>query len=57
MQLGVGLGNRTLDQALMEKVEEGIVRAEDAWHHAVKRAAFEPYCDPAWLADQGVAES
>jgi twitching motility protein PilT len=53
MQLGVGLGNRTLDQALMEKVESGVIRAEDAWHHAAKREAFEPYCDPAWLEDQG----
>jgi twitching motility protein PilT len=57
MQLGSALGNRTLDQALMEKVEAGIVRAEDAWHHAAKRAAFEPYCDAAWLADQGLEEA
>jgi twitching motility protein PilT len=57
MQLGSGLGNRTLDQALMEQVEAGIVRAEDAWHHAAKRVAFEPYCDPGWLAEQGAVES
>ena len=54
MQLGSGLGNRTLDQALLEKVEAQIIRPEDAWHHATKRALFEPLCDPAWLADRGI---
>ncbi len=54
MQLGSEIGNRTLDQALMKKVEDRSIRPEDAWYLATKRALFEPLCDPAWLADRGV---
>ena len=57
MQLGSELGNRTLDQALLEQVERRRVRPEDAWHYASKKSVFEPLCDPAWLADMGIQQS
>lgn len=54
MQLGSALGNRTLDQALLEHVERRRVTPEEAWHYATKKSIFEPLCDPAWLADMGI---
>jgi twitching motility protein PilT len=54
MQLGSALGNRTLDQALLEAVEKRQIRPEDAWGHASKKALFEPLCDPAWLTEHGI---
>lgn len=57
MQLGSALGNRTLDQALMRKVERRQVLPEEAWQFANKKALFEPLCDPAWLADMGIDPS
>ncbi len=57
MQLGSEIGNQTLDQALLKKVQERAVRPEDAWYLATKRAVFEPLCDPAWLAERGVVRA
>lgn len=54
MQLGSEIGNQTLDQALLAKVQQRDIRPEDAWYLAHKRSIFEPMCDPAWLADRGV---
>ncbi len=57
MQLGSGLGNVTMDQALLELVEKRVIRPEDAWHHARKQELFERLCDPAWLAERGLGDS
>jgi len=54
MQLGSGIGNRTMDQALLERVEKRDIRPEDAWQHASKQSLFEALCDPAWLAEKGI---
>jgi twitching motility protein PilT len=57
MQLGSGLGNVTMDQALLEQVEKRVIKPEEAWHHARKPALFEALCDPAWLAERGVRDA
>lgn len=50
MQIGQSLGMQTVDVALMELYEAGLISAETAWLRAEKQALFEPMCDPGFLS-------
>ncbi|NOY26496.1 MAG: PilT/PilU family type 4a pilus ATPase [Oligoflexia bacterium] len=50
MQIGRRLGMQTKDMALMDLVENHLVAAEEAWLRAETPAAFEPLCNPSFVA-------
>lgn len=54
MQIGRSAGMQTVDVALLELVQAGLVAAESAWARAEKPELFEPLCDPAFLKEKGV---
>ncbi|MFN7143531.1 MAG: PilT/PilU family type 4a pilus ATPase, partial [Myxococcota bacterium] len=54
MQIGRNVGMQTVDVALMELVDAGLIGAEAAWRRAEKPETFEPLCDPGFLRDRGV---
>lgn len=51
MQIGRNVGMKTVDMALMELVESGMIAAEQAWLRAEKQETFEPMCSPVFLRD------
>jgi twitching motility protein PilT len=51
MQIGRKVGMQTVDMALMDLVEGGMVAAETAWARAENPANFEPLCDPTFIAE------
>ena len=46
-----GVGMQTVDMALMDLVEEGLIAPEEAWLRAEKQETFEGLCSPAFLKD------
>lgn len=54
MQLGRQSGMQTVDQALLELVQGGLITGETAWRRAEKPQDFESFCDPIFLRDSGV---
>lgn len=54
MQIGRNVGMQTVDVALMELVEAGLVTPEAAWRRAEKPETFEALCDPSWVRERGV---
>ncbi len=54
MQLGRQAGMQTVDQALLELVQGGLITGETAWRRADKPEDFESFCDPIFLRDSGV---
>jgi twitching motility protein PilT len=54
MQIGRSAGMQTVDIALMDLVDAGLISAEAAWRRAEKPETFEPMCDPGFLRDRGV---
>ncbi len=48
MQLGQRYGMRTVDQALLELVENNLITPEQAWQRAESPAEFEALCDPSF---------
>ena len=55
MQIGRAAGMQTVDVALLELVEAGLVSPEAAWRRAEKPETFEALCDPGFLRDRGVS--
>ena len=51
MQIGRNVGMQTVDMALEDLVESGLISAEVAWSRADKQELFEPLCDPTFLAE------
>ncbi len=51
MQIGRNVGMQSVDMALMDLVEEGLIAPEEAWLRAEKQEAFEHLCSPAFLKD------
>ena len=56
MQLGRQSGMQTVDQALLELVQAGLITGETAWRRAEKPQDFEAFCDPIFLRDSGVEQ-
>jgi twitching motility protein PilT len=54
MQIGRSVGMQTVDVALAELVEAGLISAEAAWRRAEKPETFEAACDPSFLRERGV---
>ncbi len=54
MQIGRAVGMQTVDQALLELVQAGLITPEAAWRRAEKPDNFESLCDPAFLREKGV---
>ena len=54
MQIGRSVGMQTVDQALLELVQAGLITPEAAWRRAEKPDNFESLCDPAFLREKGV---
>ncbi|MCB9758807.1 MAG: PilT/PilU family type 4a pilus ATPase [Alphaproteobacteria bacterium] len=50
MQIGQNAGMQTVDMALTDLYESGLITAETAWMRADKPETFAPYCDPSFLA-------
>jgi twitching motility protein PilT len=55
MQIGRSAGMQTVDQALLELVQAGIIAPEAAWRRAEKPETFEPMCDAAFLRERGIS--
>lgn len=55
MQIGRSVGMQTVDVALMDLVDAGLISAEAAWRRAEKPETFEPLCDAAFLRERGVS--
>jgi twitching motility protein PilT len=51
MQIGRKVGMQSVDMALMDMVEGGLITAEVAWARAENSTQFEPLCDPQFVAD------
>jgi twitching motility protein PilT len=51
MQIGRNVGMQTVDMALEDLVESGLISPESAWARAEKQELFEPLCDPSFLAE------
>ena len=49
MQLGRNVGMQTVDMALEDLVESGLITPEQAWLRAEKPEAFEARCDPTFI--------
>jgi twitching motility protein PilT len=54
MQIGRNVGMQTVDIALMDLVDAGLISPEAAWRRAEKPETFEPLCDPGFLRERGV---
>jgi twitching motility protein PilT len=54
MSIGRAVGMQTVDQALMDLVEAGLIAPEAAWRRAERPDTFEPLCRPEFLRDQGM---
>jgi twitching motility protein PilT len=54
MQIGRNVGMQTVDVALMELVDSGLISPEAAWRRAEKPDTFEQLCDPNFLRERGV---
>jgi twitching motility protein PilT len=54
MQIGRSVGMQTIDVALAELVEAGLISPEAAWRRAEKPETFEVMCDPNFLRERGV---
>ncbi len=57
MQIGRGSGMQTVDQALLELVQAGLITGEAAWRRAEKPSDFEQFCDPLFLRESGSIEA
>lgn len=57
MQIGRQSGMQTVDQALLELVQAGLITGEAAWRRAEKPADFEQFCDPLFLRESGGIEA
>ena len=51
MQIGRNMGMQTVDMALMELVESGLIAPEEAWKKAEKPETFAPLCDPSFIEE------
>ena len=54
MQIGRSFGMQTVDVALQELVDAGLISPEAAWRRAEKPETFESMCDPNFLRERGV---
>lgn len=54
MQIGRSVGMQTVDQALLDLVQAGLIAPEAAWRRAEKPENFESLCDPSFLREKGV---
>lgn len=55
MQIGRNVGMQTVDVALADLVDAGLISPEAAWRRAEKPETFEPMCDPNFLRERGVS--
>ena len=55
MQIGRNVGMQTVDVALGELVESGLITPEAAWRRAEKPEAFEALCSPEFLRERGLS--
>lgn len=53
MQIGRSFGMQTVDQALLDLVQAGLISAEAAWRRAEKPENFEALCEPSFLKEKG----
>ena len=51
MQIGRNHGMQTVDMALEDLVESGLITPEAAWGRAEKQETFEPMCDPKFIEE------
>ncbi len=51
MQIGRNQGMQTVDMALEDLVEAGLITPEAAWGRAEKQETFEPMCDPKFIEE------
>lgn len=56
MQLGRQFGMQTVDQALVELVQAGLISGEAAWRRAEKPEDFEVFCEPLFLRESAGIE-
>lgn len=55
MQIGRNVGMQTVDVALADLVEAGLISPEAAWRRAERPETFEVMCDPDFLRERGVS--
>jgi len=56
MQIGRSWGMQTVDMALMDLVEKGLISPETAWLRAENQSTFEPLCDASFLRQKDMRE-
>ncbi|MDP2306984.1 MAG: PilT/PilU family type 4a pilus ATPase [Pseudomonadota bacterium] len=54
MQIGRSVGMQTIDVALADLVEAGLISPEAAWRRAERPETFEVMCDPSFLREKGM---